>query len=224
MLLALAAIWGSSFMFIEIALRDLAPSTLILFRMGSGALALAVYVKARRPPLRARSARTRGRSRCSALVNTAVPFFLIAWGQQYIDSGPRGDPQRLGPALHRALRDRVRPEPARHRHAARRRRRSASAASSCSSASSSAAASARSPAGSRSSARRPATGSAASTRAAASPACRRRSSPSARSSGRRSSCSRSEPRRRARSAGRRSSPCSTSASPRPASPTSSTSA
>jgi drug/metabolite transporter (DMT)-like permease len=46
MLLALAAIWGSSFMFIEIALRDLAPSTLILFRMSSGALALAVFIKA----------------------------------------------------------------------------------------------------------------------------------------------------------------------------------
>ena len=30
MLLAIAALWGSSFMFIEIALRDLAPSTLIL--------------------------------------------------------------------------------------------------------------------------------------------------------------------------------------------------
>ena len=41
MLGALAAIWGSSFMFIAIALRDLAPSTLILFRMAFGALALA---------------------------------------------------------------------------------------------------------------------------------------------------------------------------------------
>ena len=45
MLGALAAIWGSSFMFITIALRDLAPSTLILFRMGFGALALAVFVR-----------------------------------------------------------------------------------------------------------------------------------------------------------------------------------
>jgi drug/metabolite transporter (DMT)-like permease len=45
MLLALAAIWGSSFLFITIALRDLAPTTLILLRMGSGALALAVYVR-----------------------------------------------------------------------------------------------------------------------------------------------------------------------------------
>jgi drug/metabolite transporter (DMT)-like permease len=86
MLAALAAIWGSSFMFITIALRDLAPSTLILLRMGFGALALAVYV------------RLAGHSYAQlrpyvwplallGLINTAAPFFLIAWGQQYIDSG-----------------------------------------------------------------------------------------------------------------------------------------
>jgi len=86
MLAALAAIWGSSFMFIAIALRDLAPSTLILLRMGSGALALAVYVRL--------AGRSFGALRpyawplaLLALINTAVPFFLIAWGQQYIDSG-----------------------------------------------------------------------------------------------------------------------------------------
>lgn len=86
MLLGLAAIWGSSFMFIEIALRDLAPSTLILLRMGSGALTLAVYIKA--------TGRSFGALLPYAwplallgLIITAVPFFLIAWGQQYIDSG-----------------------------------------------------------------------------------------------------------------------------------------
>jgi len=86
MLAALAAIWGSSFMFIAIALRDLAPSTLILLRMGSGALALAVYVRL--------AGHSFGALRhyawplaLLALINTAAPFFLIAWGQQYIDSG-----------------------------------------------------------------------------------------------------------------------------------------
>ena len=86
MLLALAAIWGSSFMLIEIALRDLDPATLILLRLGSAALALAVYVPlagmsfgALRPfvwPLA-----------LMGLLNTALPFYLITWGQQYIDSG-----------------------------------------------------------------------------------------------------------------------------------------
>ena len=86
MLAALAAIWGSSFMFITIALRDLAPSTLILLRMGFGAITLAIFVRLAghrladlRPYLRPLA--------LLALINTAVPFFLIAWGQQYIDSG-----------------------------------------------------------------------------------------------------------------------------------------
>ena len=86
MLGALAAIWGSSFMFITIALRDLAPSTLILFRMAFGALALAIYVRFAGHGF----ARLRPYARplaLLALINTAVPFFLIAWGQQYIDSG-----------------------------------------------------------------------------------------------------------------------------------------
>ena len=86
MLLALAALWGSSFMFIEIALRDLAPSTLILLRMASGAVTLAAYVA-----LTGRAfSELRPYAAPLALlgaVNTAVPFFLIAWGQQYIDSG-----------------------------------------------------------------------------------------------------------------------------------------
>lgn len=86
MLVGLAAIWGASFLLIEIALRDLAPSSLILFRLGFGALALGLYV-----PF---SGSSFGELRpylaplaLLGLLNTAVPFFLIAWGQQYIDSG-----------------------------------------------------------------------------------------------------------------------------------------
>jgi drug/metabolite transporter (DMT)-like permease len=86
MLLALAALWGSSFMFISIALRDLAPSTLILIRMGSGALALAAYVRLAGHSFAVLRAYV-GPLALLGLINTAVPFFLIAWGQQYIDSG-----------------------------------------------------------------------------------------------------------------------------------------
>jgi len=86
MLVALAALWGSSFMFIEIALRDLAPSTLILLRMASGALTLAVWIVATGTSF-AGLRRYVWPLALLGLVNTAVPFFLIAWGQQYIDSG-----------------------------------------------------------------------------------------------------------------------------------------
>jgi len=44
MLLALAALWGASFMFIKIGDRELHPITLVAFRMGLGALTLAPIV------------------------------------------------------------------------------------------------------------------------------------------------------------------------------------
>jgi drug/metabolite transporter (DMT)-like permease len=86
MLAALAALWGSSFMFIEIALRDLAPSTLILLRMAGGAVTLAAYVALTGRSFRALAPYARPLAVLGA-GNTAIPFFLIAWGQQHIDSG-----------------------------------------------------------------------------------------------------------------------------------------
>ena len=86
MLLALASIWGVSFLFIEIALRELAPSAVILFRIAAGALTLGIYIA-----IRGRGfGQLRGYLAPLALMgafNTAFPFFLITWGQQYIDSG-----------------------------------------------------------------------------------------------------------------------------------------
>ena len=41
---ALALIWGSSFMFIKVAVREVEPSTLILGRLGLAALTLAIVV------------------------------------------------------------------------------------------------------------------------------------------------------------------------------------
>jgi drug/metabolite transporter (DMT)-like permease len=86
MLVALAAIWGSSFMLIEIALRELSPATLILLRLAFGAAALGAYV----PLSGASFGELRPYAWRLALMgafNTAVPFFLIAWGQLYIPSG-----------------------------------------------------------------------------------------------------------------------------------------
>jgi drug/metabolite transporter (DMT)-like permease len=89
MLVALALLWGASFMFIKIADRDLAPATLILGRLGLGALTLALIVPFTigwRGALNA----TRENWRwllVVALVNTAVPFWLLAWGETRISSG-----------------------------------------------------------------------------------------------------------------------------------------
>jgi drug/metabolite transporter (DMT)-like permease len=85
----LALIWGASFMLIKIADRQLAPSTLVLGRLGSATLLLAaiavVSLGLRRTLDELREAW--GWLVVVALVNTAVPFWLLSWGETRIDSG-----------------------------------------------------------------------------------------------------------------------------------------
>jgi drug/metabolite transporter (DMT)-like permease len=89
MLVLLALVWGSSFMFIKVAVRDLDPATLVLGRLGVAALTLVVVV----PLVLGRSAtlsELRGNWPWLAVVgllNTAVPFWLLSWGETRIDSG-----------------------------------------------------------------------------------------------------------------------------------------
>src|SRR6478752_1647025 len=89
MLSVLALIWGSSFMFIKVAVRELDPATLIFGRLGLAALTLAIVVGV---SLGARSMVTELRANwvplvIVGLVNTAVPFWLLSWGETRIDSG-----------------------------------------------------------------------------------------------------------------------------------------
>jgi drug/metabolite transporter (DMT)-like permease len=89
MLLALSAIWGSSFMFIKVGVRELEPSTLVAGRLVLAALTLLVIVKARMP-LRTAAAQIRSYPVAFlfvALFNSVVPFWLLAWGETKIDSG-----------------------------------------------------------------------------------------------------------------------------------------
>jgi drug/metabolite transporter (DMT)-like permease len=89
MLVLLALIWGSSFMFIKVAVRTLDPATLILGRIGLAAIVLAVAV-----PLMVGARRTLADLRAYwgwlavvGAVNTAVPFWLLSWGETRVDSG-----------------------------------------------------------------------------------------------------------------------------------------
>ena len=89
LLTTLALIWGASFMFIKIADRQLSPATLILGRIGSAAVVLTVVAIWR---LGARE--TLGHVRGAwpwlvviGLVNTALPFWLLSWGETRLDSG-----------------------------------------------------------------------------------------------------------------------------------------
>jgi len=88
-LLLLAAIWGSSFMFIEIALRDLSPAATMTGRLLFAFAALGSVLAVRRGPRQAvRSLRQFGwPGVVLGVITTALPFWLIAWGQTRIDSG-----------------------------------------------------------------------------------------------------------------------------------------
>jgi len=89
MLIALALIWGASFLFIKVAVRELTPATLITGRLGLAALTLALLV-----PFMVGTEETVRQLRDNAwwlvvvaLVNTAIPFWLLSWGETRIDSG-----------------------------------------------------------------------------------------------------------------------------------------
>ena len=85
LLLSLAAIWGASFMFIEVALEDLEPTTLMAARILVAVVFLVGLMVAQRNLRRLRQAGWQAFA--LGVINSAVPFTLIAWGQQHIDSG-----------------------------------------------------------------------------------------------------------------------------------------
>src|ERR1700740_2061687 len=85
----LALIWGASFMLIKIADRQLSPATLIFGRIGAAGVRLAV-VAVWRLGARETFAELRGAWRwlvVVGLVNTALPFWLLSWGEKRLDSG-----------------------------------------------------------------------------------------------------------------------------------------
>jgi drug/metabolite transporter (DMT)-like permease len=88
LLVAIAALWGSSYYFIKIALEDISPAAVVCFRCALGALAL-LPLAVRRDAL----APLRGRMRdvlLLAVVQVAVPFVLISLGEQHISSSLAG--------------------------------------------------------------------------------------------------------------------------------------
>jgi len=89
LLVLLALIWGSSFMFIKIAVRELNPATLVFGRTGLAAIALGIVVLVNLGRgATAVELRTHWRGLLAVgLLNTAVPFWLLSWGETRIDSG-----------------------------------------------------------------------------------------------------------------------------------------
>lgn len=86
LLVILAAIWGSSFLFIKLAVLEIPPVTVAAFRIAIAAAVLwaAAAMAGQQMP---RGWKIWGIIVCASLTGNAVPFTLIGWGEERIDSG-----------------------------------------------------------------------------------------------------------------------------------------
>lgn len=82
----LALIWGSSFLSNRAALEGAGVATVVFLRVLGGAVLLWIWVAVRNLPV-PRDPRYLGRFLIMGLLNNAIPFSLIVWGQKHIDSG-----------------------------------------------------------------------------------------------------------------------------------------
>ena len=81
--------WGSAFMFMKISVASVAPATLVASRVLLAAVVLYIVMRLRGLALPPWGKRWLAFTALGILGN-CLPFFLIAWGQQYIDSALAG--------------------------------------------------------------------------------------------------------------------------------------
>ena len=81
----LGAIWSSSFMWIKIAVQEVGPITLVAFRVLFGLLFGVAVILIQRVQL-PRNFKEWSPLLLLGITNVAIPFFLISWGEQSIDS------------------------------------------------------------------------------------------------------------------------------------------
>ncbi|MDJ0847990.1 MAG: EamA family transporter [Myxococcota bacterium] len=89
LLSGLALMWGSAFLFTQVALEGVSPGPLVALRVAIAALTLNLLRRALGLHL-PRDARTWLRLLPLSLTGTVVPFLLISWGQQAVPSGLAG--------------------------------------------------------------------------------------------------------------------------------------
>jgi drug/metabolite transporter (DMT)-like permease len=85
----LAVVWGGSYFFIAVAVDEIEPAPMMFLRMAGAGVLLALFLAWQRGAAVAvgelRAAWRPGLA--LGLINAALPFTLIAWGQKHIDSG-----------------------------------------------------------------------------------------------------------------------------------------
>ena len=85
LLILLSFIWGGSFFFGDVALKSLPPFTVVAFRVSFAALIFYVILGCQKIGL-PKDYKILGMFFMMGLLNNAIPFSLILWGQKYIAS------------------------------------------------------------------------------------------------------------------------------------------
>jgi drug/metabolite transporter (DMT)-like permease len=86
LLALLALLWGSSYLFIKLALETIPPVTLIAIRV-TGATVFLLLVLAWRGVRLPKDGQSWRRLFIQAIFNSIGAWTVLAWGQQYVDSG-----------------------------------------------------------------------------------------------------------------------------------------
>jgi drug/metabolite transporter (DMT)-like permease len=81
----LGLIWGSSFLWIRIAVQDIGPFTLVAFRLLFGFVGIGVIAIAKKQSF-PRDRKTLMALAVMAILNIALPFTLISWGETTVES------------------------------------------------------------------------------------------------------------------------------------------
>lgn len=84
--IGLGLLWGSSFLWIKIAVDEIGPASLVAYRMSLGALAMLAFLPFIRQSFPRRWSELRHLA-VMGLINAGLPIFLISWGELYVDSG-----------------------------------------------------------------------------------------------------------------------------------------
>ena len=87
---ALGVIWGGTFMVVAIALQGYGPLTVACARTTLGAVALLGLMRAMKRSFPVMTRRMTKYLVVMGLLNTALPFALLSWGQQYVPSAFAG--------------------------------------------------------------------------------------------------------------------------------------
>lgn len=83
--LGLGFMWGSSYLFIKLAVDDFGTFTLVALRLTVGAVLLWTVIRIAKQPL-PRERRIYGHLLVMAIINITIPFLLITWAEQSVES------------------------------------------------------------------------------------------------------------------------------------------